>query len=161
MDIKLYAIQQIAPPTKCVAKCVIIEKEKWLEHTVQAIFSWCGGWDLNPHANAHAPQTCLSADSSTAANSIIYYIIKNTFVKYLPPALRKKTDKISACPRSISLAPNRQHQTDSPRQYPGGDVIPLEGLAVQADGHRLGETHLRLAHLAVGDDPGQFWVADV
>ena len=122
---------------------------------------WCGGWDLNPHANAHAPQTCLSADSSTAANSITYYIIKIIFVKYLPPALRKKTDKISACPRSISLAPNRQHQTDSPRQYPGGDVIPLEGLAVQADGHRLGETHLRLAHLAVGDDPGQFWVADV
>ena len=28
---------------------------------------WCGRWDLNPHARAHAPQTCLSADSSTAA----------------------------------------------------------------------------------------------
>ena len=79
----------------------------------------------------------------------------------LPPVLRKKTDKISACPRSISLAPNRQHQTDSPRQYPGGDVIPLEGLAVQADGHRLGEAHLRLAYLAVGDEPGQLRVADV
>ena len=44
-------------------------------------FVWCGGWDLNPHANAHAPQTCLSAYSSTAANSITNYSIQNGFVK--------------------------------------------------------------------------------
>ena len=29
---------------------------------------WCGRWDLNPYARAHAPQTCLSANSSTAAH---------------------------------------------------------------------------------------------
>ena len=29
---------------------------------------WCGRWDLNPYARAHAPQTCLSAYSSTAAH---------------------------------------------------------------------------------------------
>ena len=28
---------------------------------------WCARWDLNPHAEAHAPQTCLSAYSSTRA----------------------------------------------------------------------------------------------
>ena len=34
-------------------------------------FSWCGRWDLNPYACAHAPQTCLSANSSTAAHHVI------------------------------------------------------------------------------------------
>ena len=33
---------------------------------------WCGRWDLNPYACAHAPQTCLSANSSTAAQSVLY-----------------------------------------------------------------------------------------
>jgi len=32
---------------------------------------WCGRWDLNPYARAHAPQTCLSANSSTAAHHVI------------------------------------------------------------------------------------------
>ena len=32
---------------------------------------WCGRWDLNPYACAHAPQTCLSANSSTAAHHVI------------------------------------------------------------------------------------------
>ena len=58
---------------------------------VRFTIAWCGGWDLNPHANAHAPQTCLSADSSTAANSIIYYNIQNDFVKSL---CRKNAEKI-------------------------------------------------------------------
>ena len=33
---------------------------------------WCGRWDLNPYACAHAPQTCLSANSSTAAHRVLY-----------------------------------------------------------------------------------------
>ncbi len=33
---------------------------------------WCGRWDLNPYARAHAPQTCLSANSSTAAHRVLY-----------------------------------------------------------------------------------------
>ena len=35
-------------------------------------FLWCGRWDLNPYACAHAPQTCLSANSSTAAQGVLY-----------------------------------------------------------------------------------------
>lgn len=31
-------------------------------------FFWCGRWDLNPYAIAYAPQTYLSANSSTTAN---------------------------------------------------------------------------------------------
>ena len=35
-------------------------------------YFWCGRWDLNPYACAHAPQTCLSANSSTAAHRVLY-----------------------------------------------------------------------------------------
>ena len=34
---------------------------------VSVIF-WCERRDLNPYAEAHAPQTCLSANSSTLAS---------------------------------------------------------------------------------------------
>ena len=36
------------------------------------LYFWCGRWDLNPYACAHAPQTCLSANSSTAAHRVLY-----------------------------------------------------------------------------------------
>ena len=35
------------------------------------VLLWCGRWDLNPYACAHAPQTCLSANSSTTAHHVI------------------------------------------------------------------------------------------
>ncbi len=31
-------------------------------------FCWCGRWDLNPYGLPHAPQTCASACSATAAS---------------------------------------------------------------------------------------------
>ena len=35
------------------------------------IMLWCERWDLNPHiTKIHAPQTCLSANSSTAAHHV-------------------------------------------------------------------------------------------
>jgi len=37
----------------------------------KSALSWCGRWDLNPYALAHAPQTCLSASSSTTASEFI------------------------------------------------------------------------------------------
>ena len=40
------------------------------DHLVRWSFCWCGRWDLNPYARAHAPQTCLSANSSTAAHHV-------------------------------------------------------------------------------------------
>ncbi len=43
---------------------------------------WCGRWDLNPYACAHAPQTCLSANSSTTANKN-YYTVRIEFCQPL------------------------------------------------------------------------------
>ncbi len=47
---------------------------RWQQKTTALLggcFCWCGRWDLNPYARAHAPQTCLSANSSTAAHHVI------------------------------------------------------------------------------------------
>ena len=50
-----------------------------------AIFTWCGRWDLNPYACAHAPQTCLSANSSTAAHHVsiaVWRVVVNPFYSF-------------------------------------------------------------------------------
>ena len=45
--------------------------QKTNNHPFGWFLFWCGRWDLNPYARAHAPQTCLSANSSTAAHHVI------------------------------------------------------------------------------------------
>ena len=42
-----------------------ITKQK--EHPLDALFVWCGRWDLNPYGLPYAPQTYASADSATTA----------------------------------------------------------------------------------------------
>ncbi len=52
----------------CKGRYIFDTKQKILLSDDKRIFSWCGRWDLNPYGCPHAPQTCASASSATAAN---------------------------------------------------------------------------------------------
>ena len=65
IDLLLFYHDLLFPSIPFHRSCFFEIKKK--HHPKMVLLFWCGRWDLNPHARAHAPQTCLSANSSTAA----------------------------------------------------------------------------------------------